>query len=96
MSQPHLAAGDHGEPTGLRVEVRCPEQVEFRDKSLHPGKILTVLYLYADPGQGVIELPCEPCKRRMGAAGDRPRLVLHRYSLAGVLVGTLVQRDESG
>lgn len=88
---PALHVGDTGQPTGRRVEIRCPVPFIYRDGSEHPGKMFMVLYL--GPGEpdpaAIIELPCSICRKRL-----RARKALHRYNLAGDLIGTVAEQEE--
>jgi hypothetical protein len=78
------------------VEVRCPVGVEFNDGSCRPGRLLLKLRLagempsYIHPDNH-IELACEDCKYRAKKAGRPVKRVLHRFDLAGNLVGTLIE-----
>jgi hypothetical protein len=78
------------------VEVRCPFPVELPSGHCRPGRLLLKLRLAGEQPSFVhpdnhIELPCEDCKYRLKKAGYPVRRVLHRYDLAGNLVGTLTE-----
>ena len=79
------------------VEVRCPVS-QWRGGQCKPGRLLTKLYLsggtpsFVHP-DNLIELACPDCKYRARKAGLPVIQVLHRFDLAGNLVGTLTAEE---
>ena len=73
----------------VELELRCPQPLHA---DCEAGNLLAKLRVsggrpsYVHP-DNLIELPCERCRNR---THPRPRLVLHRYDLAGDLIETLV------
>jgi hypothetical protein len=69
------------------VELRCP---------VGPRRLFALMRQqgeqprYVHP-ENLIEFSCYDCRRDMERHGKTVKLVLHRYSLAGELIETLVQ-----
>lgn len=88
---------DMGAADLAEVEVRCPVG-QWRGGQCKPGRLLTKLYLsggqpsFVHP-DNLIELACPDCKYRARKAGHPVAQVLHRFDLAGNLVGTLTQEE---
>ena len=78
------------------VEVRCPVPKPLPGGGCRPGHLLLKLRLageipsFVHP-ENLIELACEDCKYHAKAGGHPVKRVLHRYDMAGNLVGTLTE-----
>lgn len=70
------------------VELRCPTG---------PKRLLSKLRLTGEqpriiPGENLVELSCDDCKRSLRRTNPNVVRVLHRYDLAGALVESVVER----
>lgn len=71
----------------IEIEIRCPvHPVRLMLKLAHPRVI---------EGANLLEIPCRDCRKDKRDAGERVKLVLHRFNVLGQCVETEVVPAES-